>query len=245
MKKLIVIPTYNERENIKRILKRVMAVDPAVEVLVVDDGSPDGTAGIVETIMQNEPRIHILNRTEKGGLGPAYIAGFKWALQRDYEMIMEMDADLSHRPRYLPRFFQAIDETDIVVGSRWMPGGRIANWPIQRVMLSRMASLYCKLILWVPVSDMTAGFVAYRRHVLEALDLDQVRSDGYSFQIEMKYKALKRGFKIREIPITFTDRKEGQSKISRHIVFEALMRVWVLKFSCKDTAPRLKAQSAS
>lgn len=245
MKKLIIIPTYNERENIQRILKRVMAVDPAVEVLVVDDGSPDGTAAIVDTIIEREPRVHILNRTEKGGLGPAYIAGFKWALERDYEMIMEMDADLSHRPRYLPRFFQSIEDTDIVVGSRWMPGGRIANWPMQRVMLSRMASLYCKLILWVPVCDMTAGFVAYRRHVLEALDLDQVRSDGYSFQIEMKYKALKQGFKIKEIPITFTDRKEGQSKISRHIVFEALMRVWVLKFSRKIKTPSIQAGSIS
>lgn len=237
MKTLIVVPTYNERENIERLLDRVLAVADAIEVLVVDDNSPDGTAAAVAAYMQKNSRVHILNRPGKQGLGPAYIAGFRWALARDYDVIMEMDADLSHRPRYLPAFLETIQRCDIAVGSRWVRGGKIANWPFHRVWLSRMASLYSRLILGIHVRDMTAGFIAYRRQVLENLNLETIRADGYSFQIEMKYRAYQRGYKICEIPITFTDRRIGQSKISRRIVFEALLLVWFLRFSPKPAAP--------
>ncbi len=234
MKTLIVIPTYNEKDNILRLLERVLKIDSGLEVLVVDDNSPDGTAGLVEQFRRKHPRVHLLNRPQKQGIGPAYIAGFKWGLARPYDAFMEMDADLSHRPRYLPKFLENIKKFDLVVGSRWMKGGRIANWPLSRVLLSRMASLYCKLILWVPVADMTAGFVCYRRSVLEGVNLDGIHSDGYCFQIEMKYRALLKGFTIKEIPILFTDRRVGSSKISRRIVFEALLVTWLLRFKKRN-----------
>lgn len=231
MKILIVIPTYNEAENIARLLGRLMNVSPDIHVLVVDDNSPDGTGKLVEVFSQSNQRIHILHRQKKQGLGPAYLAGFKWGLARDYDAFMEMDADLSHRPRYLGAFFEKLKEADLVIGSRWIKGGRIANWPITRVLLSRMASVYCQLVLGVRIHDMTAGYKCYRRRVLETIDLDSVHSDGYSFQIEMKYRALLLGFKLSEIPILFTDRKAGDSKISRRIVFEALFLTWMLKFA--------------
>lgn len=230
MKILIVIPTYNECDNIERLLGRILNVDPGIEVLVVDDNSPDGTGQLVESLTKNYPRVHLLKRPGKQGLGPAYIAGFRWGLARDYQFFMEMDADLSHRPRYIPRFLEHIKNFDVVIGSRWVRGGGIANWPLTRVLLSRMASLYSRLILGIPVNDLTAGFICYRRAVLERLPLDQLHSDGYSFQIEMKYRAWKMGFKLFEFPIWFTDRKAGDSKISKRIVIEALKIVWLLRF---------------
>ena len=229
MKFLIVIPTYNEIDNIERLLGRLMNVSPDIEVLVVDDGSPDGTGALVKGFTATHSRIHLLERTEKNGIGPAYIAGFKWALERDYEAIIEMDADLSHRPRYLPKFFKEIKNYDMVVGSRWMPGGRIANWPVSRVILSRLANIYCKWILQVPIYDMTGGFVCYRRALLESIDFNAIKSDGYSFQIEMKFRALCLKYRLFETPITFTDRKAGSSKISKKIVYEALFMVLYLK----------------
>lgn len=231
MKPLIIIPTYNEKDNIPRLLGRLMNIRPELHVLIVDDNSPDGTANIVKELMENHHRIHLLERAQKAGIGPAYIAGFKWGLDKNFDVFIEMDADLSHRPRYLPRFLDLLKDADVVAGSRWMKGGGIANWPMRRVLLSRGASLYCKLIMGVPIYDMTGGYIAYRRHVLETIDLDDVRSDGYCFQIEMKYRSLKAGFKVIETPIMFTDRKAGDSKISRRIVYEALWRVWVLRFS--------------
>ncbi len=231
MKILIVIPTYNEKENIERLLGRLLNLRQDLEILVVDDNSPDGTGQLVESFTRKEPRIHLLKRATKQGIGPAYIAGFKWALARDYDFIMEMDADLSHRPRYLPQFFEAAKKYDVVAGSRWTRGGRIANWPFIRLVLSRSANIYSKWVLGTWVDDLTGGFTGYRRKVLETLDLDNIHSDGYCFQIEMKYRALKKNFSLVEIPILFTDRKAGDSKISRRIIFEALIMVWFLRFN--------------
>lgn len=233
MKILVVIPTYNEKENIEKLLGRLLNVDPGIDALVVDDNSPDGTGELVEQLTRNYPRVHLLKRPGKQGLGPAYIAGFKWGLQRDYDAFMEMDADLSHRPRYVPTFLKEIQSHDMVIGSRWVRGGGIANWPLHRVILSRVASLYSRIILGIPVYDLTAGFICYRRQVLENLPLNELHSDGYSFQIEMKYRAWRRGFKLKEFPIWFTDRKAGDSKISRRIVLEALKIVWLLRFSIR------------
>lgn len=229
MKILICVPTYNERGNIARLLGRLLNIRPDIDILVIDDNSPDGTGEMVEGFSKQSPRIKLLRREKKRGIGPAYVAGFRWGLERGYDVFVEMDADLSHRPRYLPKFFEAIERYDLVVGSRWMKGGRIANWAFRRILLSRLANIYCRWVLQVPVFDMTAGFVCYRREVLERLDLTRIHSDGYSFQIEMKYRALQHGFKLLEIPIAFTNRKDGNSKISRRIVFEALLMVWVLK----------------
>ncbi len=230
MKVLIIIPTYNEKDNIQKLLGRLINMRPDLEMLVVDDNSPDGTGKIVKEIAQKEPRVHLLERAEKNGIGPAYIAGFKWGLTHGYDILIEMDADLSHRPRYIPKFLELLQTHDVAAGSRWMKGGGIANWPMSRVLLSRWANVYTKLILGVPVHDMTGGYTAYRREVLESIDLDDVRSDGYCFQIEMKFRCLKRGFKVAETPIFFTDRRAGSSKISRRIVYEALFMVWYLKF---------------
>ena len=242
MKPLIVIPTYNERENIPKLLSRLLGMDPVIEVLVVDDNSPDGTAKLVEEYAQNTSRIHLLERPKKCGIGPAYIAGFQWALQQEYDVIMEMDADLSHDPVYVPQFFVALQTCDVVVGSRWVKGGRLADWPFSRVLLSRLANLYSQGVLNVRIRDWTAGFVAYRRAVLEAINLEEIHSDGYSFQIEMKFRSLKNGFRVHEIPITFTDRKAGESKISRRIVLEALLMVVYLRLIEKRLVePRGKA----
>lgn len=231
MKPLIIIPTYNEKENISKLLGRLLNLDPNLEMLVVDDNSPDGTGDIVKEHTENHPRIHLLSRRKKDGLGQAYRAGFKWGLERDYDVMIEMDADLSHRPRYIPKFLETLKKYDVAVGSRWVPGGGVANWGIDRILLSRCASLYARTILGVSVRDLTAGFVGYRREFLKNLNLDAIQSDGYSFQIEMKYRALRNGFSVKEFPIRFTDRKYGKSKISRHIVLEALAVVWILRFS--------------
>lgn len=230
MKILVVTPTYNERENMPVLLKSVLNVRPEIEILVVDDQSPDGTGALVRTWAQTQPRIHLLEREKKMGLGTAYRDGFRWGLSRDYDLFIEMDADMSHRPHYLPCFLKSITACDVAVGSRWIKGGGIVRWPFYRVMLSRCAGLYCKLILGVPVDDMTSGYVCYRRAVLEKIGMDTIHSDGYCFQIEMKYRVFQAGFVIREIPILFTNRTIGRSKISRRILFEALLKVWQLRF---------------
>ena len=225
--RLVIIPTYDERENIETVLGRVFVLDPPFDVLVVDDGSPDGTAGIVKDLQAHWPgRLHLLERQGKQGLGTAYIAGFKWALQREYAFIFEMDADLSHDPDDLLRLYQACAEgADMSVGSRYVKGGQVKDWSWDRVLISYFASLYVRIVLWLGVRDTTAGFVCYRRKVLETIDLDDVRFIGYAFQIEMKYRTKLHGFSIREVPITFVDRVKGRSKMSMNIFQEAFWGV--------------------
>ena len=228
---LVIIPTYNEKENIRSILDLVVAQAPNVEVLVVDDNSPDGTATIVETMAKADSRLHLLSRPGKLGLGTAYIAGFKWGLARAYSCLIEMDADFSHDPHEIPNMLKAIQDADLVLGSRYINGVRVVNWPLRRLFLSKGASYYVRLITGLPVTDPTGGFKCFRRQVLESIDLNQVRSNGYAFQVEMTYKAWMAGFRVREIPITFVDRYAGRSKMSGHIVREALWMVWALTVS--------------
>ncbi len=231
MKKLVIIPTYNEKENIENITRKVFSLPGDFHLLVVDDGSPDGTANIVKRLQQEfGDRLFILERSGKLGLGTAYIAGFKWALQRDYEYVFEMDADFSHDPEDLNRLYDACAKgADVVVGSRYTKGGRVVNWPWDRIFISKGGALYTKMILWMPVNDPTAGFVCYSRKVLSTIPLDEVHFVGYAFQIEMKYRAWKLGFKIEEVPITFKDRKEGVSKMTSGIVKEAMYGVWKMR----------------
>ena len=228
---LIIIPTYNERENIARIIGMVLSKDPRLEILVVDDGSPDGTGAIVDGIAAEEPRVNILHRPAKRGLGTAYRAGFAWALERDYEYIFEMDADFSHDPAHLPQFLAAIQDADLVLGSRYREGKvTIVNWPIARLLLSYYANVYARGVTGLRLWDLTGGFKCFRRKVLQSIDLSDVRSNGYGFQIEMSFRAWKKGFKIVEIPIVFVDRTEGQSKMSGHIIREAFLIVWRLRW---------------
>ena len=229
---LVVIPTYNEKENIARMIDAVMARPTGFHLLVVDDGSPDGTADVVrEGMKRHEGRVHILERAGKQGLGTAYIAGFRWALENGYETVTEMDADFSHDPADLDRLHARISEgADVAVGSRYVKGGSVVNWPLNRVLLSKYASVYVRLITWMPVHDTTAGFVAWRRSVLETINLDKIRFVGYAFQIEMKFAAWKLGFKVSEVPIAFTDRVEGESKMSSGIFQEAVMGVWKMRW---------------
>jgi dolichol-phosphate mannosyltransferase len=229
---LVIIPMYNERENAEKIIAAALEQDPRVDVLVVDDNSPDGTGAIVEALAAKNPRVHLLKRAGKMGLGTAYIAGFKWGLARDYECLMEMDADFSHDPKEIPNFLAKIDSGfDLVLGSRYKDGIRVVNWPLSRLMLSRGAAIYVRMLTGLPVTDPTGGFKCFHRRVLEAINLDEVRSNGYAFQIEMSHKAWMRGFRIGEIPITFTDRYAGHSKMSKKIVREAVWRVWALAIS--------------
>ena len=226
--RLVIIPTYNEKENIQAILEHVIGLEGGFDVLVVDDGSPDGTGSIVKAAMAKAPgRIHILERSGKLGLGTAYIAGFKWAIAQGYQFIFEMDADFSHDPHDLLRLYAACasDGADMSVGSRYVKGGQVKDWSWDRVMLSYCASLYVRMILWLGVRDTTAGFVCYRRHVLEALPLDEVKFVGYAFQIEMKYRVRLAGFRIAEVPITFVDRLKGKSKMNSGIFKEAILGV--------------------
>ena len=230
MKSLVIIPTYNERDNIQNILSAILNLKvDGLNILVVDDNSPDATAEIVEAMARLHPEIHILKRMGKLGLGTAYVAGFKYALEQDYEYIFEMDADFSHDPKDVPRLLQSSEKYDVSIGSRYSQGVNVVNWPLRRLLLSMGASLYTRLITGLPVRDCTAGFVCYRRHVLQAIDLDNVKSDGYSFQIEMKFKAWKKGFSLGETPIVFIDRRYGESKMSKKIVKEAYLMVWKLK----------------
>jgi len=228
---LVIIPTYNERENIRRIVDSVLRQDGRLEVLIVDDGSPDGTGQIVAELEAGDQRVHLLERAKKMGLGTAYIAGFRWALERDYQYVLEMDADFSHDPSHLPQFLRAIENADLVLGSRYQQGRvTVVNWPISRLILSYSANLYARGVTGLPVWDATGGFKCFRRSVLEAIDLSQVRSNGYAFQIEMSFRAWKRGFRIAEIPIVFVDRTEGTSKMSNSIVREAIWMVWRLRW---------------
>ncbi|HTN45556.1 MAG TPA: polyprenol monophosphomannose synthase [Flavipsychrobacter sp.] len=231
MDKLVIIPTYNEKENIEKILRKVFSLQGDFHVLIVDDGSPDGTASIVKSLQQEfSGQLHIVERTGKQGLGTAYIFGFKWALAHHYDYIFEMDADFSHNPEDLPRLYEACKNgADMSVGSRYVRGGKVVNWPADRVFISKGASIYTRVITFIPVRDTTAGFVCYKRKVLETIPLDKVRFIGYAFQIEMKYRAWKLGFKIKEVPITFVDRKEGVSKMSKGIVKEAIFGVWKMR----------------
>jgi dolichol-phosphate mannosyltransferase len=225
---LVIIPTYNERENARGIVALTLAQSPALEVLVVDDNSPDGTAAIVEELQRSEPRAHLLKRPGKLGLGTAYIEGFKWGLARGYDFLLEMDADFSHDPREIPNFLRAMTDADLVLGSRYINGIRVINWPLSRLMLSKAAACYVQAVTGLPVADPTGGFKCFRREVLTAMDLDSIRSNGYAFQIEMTYKAWMNGFRVREIPITFTERFAGRSKMSGRIVREAVWMVWAM-----------------
>jgi dolichol-phosphate mannosyltransferase len=227
---LVIVPTYNERENIERLVRAVLSLPLDVHVLVVDDNSPDGTGRFVEEWTAREPRLHVLHRPGKRGLGGAYITGFNWALANtDARYLFEMDADFSHDPRAIPRFLDRIRDADLVVGSRYVRGVTVVNWPLSRLVLSITANVYTRLITGMPLHDATAGFKCFRRAVVEALPLDRIKSDGYSFQIEMHFHVWKRGFRIVEMPIIFTDRLVGQSKMSRRIVWEAAFMVWKLR----------------
>ena len=229
MKTLVIIPTYNESENVERIVPLVMEKDPSIHVLIVDDNSPDGTGRIADEMAKKDGRISVIHREKKSGLGTAYIAGFRFALGKDFDYIFEMDCDFSHDPKYVPHFLKAIQEADLVLGSRYIDGVNVINWPMSRLLLSYYANVYSRLVTGLPVKDATGGFKCFRREVLEAIDLDRVKSNGYSFQIEMSFRAWKKGFKIKEIPIIFEDRKVGQSKMSKKIVREAVWMVWKLR----------------
>ncbi|MCB1048474.1 MAG: polyprenol monophosphomannose synthase [Calditrichaeota bacterium] len=226
---LVIVPTYNEAENIERLAEDVLAQDACIELLVVDDNSPDGTGDIADRLARDSGRVHVLHRAGKLGLGTAYVAGFRWAIERGYDYICEMDADFSHDPRVLPVFLKTIGEADLVIGSRYVTGVNVVNWPLSRLLLSYGASMYTRIITGMPVKDPTGGFKCFRRQTLEALDLDRIRSGGYSFQIEVNFKVWRKGLRIQEIPIIFVDRAVGRSKMSKAIVREAVWMVWRLK----------------
>lgn len=229
---LVCIPTYNEADNLEPITQAVLQAEPRVDILVVDDNSPDGTGKIADSLAAKEPRIRVLHREKKEGLGRAYLAAFRWALAEGYEYIIEMDADFSHDPRYLPALLDAAEAgADLVLGSRYVTGGGTVNWGIGRQVISKGGSLYARTILGVGVHDLTGGFKCFNRRVLEGIGLDQVQSTGYAFQIELTYRTLKKGFTVREIPIVFEDRRVGQSKMSRKIFLEALTMVWKLRLT--------------
>jgi dolichol-phosphate mannosyltransferase len=228
---LVCVPTYNEKENVVAIVEAILAAAPEVDVLVIDDNSPDGTGRLADGIATRQPRVHVLHRAGKEGLGKAYLAGFAWALARDYGLVLEMDADFSHDPGYLPAMLEAAREADLVLGSRYVPGGGTVNWGALRKLISRGGSLYARTILGIPIRDLTGGFKCFRREVLEAIDLPTVECSGYAFQIELTYRTIRKGFRIREIPIVFVDRRVGHSKMSRRIVLEALRKVWSIRAS--------------
>jgi dolichol-phosphate mannosyltransferase len=227
---LVCMPTYNERENLPSILEELLRTAP-VDVLVIDDGSPDGTGRVAELIAESEPRVRVLQRGAKLGLGTAYVAGFKHGLAEGYTRILEMDADFSHQPRYVPLLLRAAEHTDLALGSRYIEGGGIENWGLVRRALSKGGSVYARTILGMPIRDLTGGFKCFRREVLEAIDLERVTTTGYAFQIELTYRAWQLGFRIQEIPIIFYERAHGRSKMSRDIVAEAVHKVWRLRFS--------------
>jgi dolichol-phosphate mannosyltransferase len=229
-KALVIIPTYNELTNLQLIVPLVLGQDPRLDVLVVDDNSPDGTGKAADEIAARDRRVHVLHRSGKLGLGTAYLAGFRWALERDYEYVFEMDADFSHDPAHLPEFLAAVEDADLVLGSRYL-GGRVTvvNWPMPRLLLSYFANIYARIVTGVHLGDATGGFKCFRRRVLEAIDLQAVHSNGYAFQIEMSTRAARKGFRIKEIPIVFVDRTDGVSKMSKAIVREAVWMVWRLR----------------
>lgn len=234
---IIVIPTYNEIDNIEVILAKVFALDLDVDILIVDDNSPDGTYAKVQEFIdakKYDGRLHLLIRQKKEGLGKAYIEGFKWCLARDYAFVIEMDADLSHDPKYLPSFIDNIKEYDLVIGSRYVKGGGVVNWSLLRKFISFGGSTYARMILGISIKDVTGGFKCFRREVLEAIDLDNIMSAGYAFQIEMNYRTILKGFRVKEVPIIFEDRVAGKSKMSKKIFVEALLNVVTLRLHKKD-----------
>ena len=230
MKALVIIPTYNEIENIERMLRTVLSLREDLDILIMDDGSPDGTGNVVKGMQLEDPRIHLIERPGKMGLGSAYVTGFKFALKEGYDFILEMDADFSHNPQDILRLLEAAQKHDLVIGSRYCQGVNIINWPIKRLLISYFASKYVRLITGMPIKDPTGGFKCFNRKVLEAIDLSKILSDGYAFQIEMNFRAWSKGFRVKEIPIVFTERLNGVSKMSRHIVWEAAWMVWHLQF---------------
>lgn len=228
---LVIVPTYNEGENVTRIVPLILAQDARLDVLVVDDNSPDGTGRLADALAEADPRVHVLHRPGKQGLGKAYLAGFRWALERDYAYIFEMDADFSHDPRHLPEFLAAVQHADVVLGSRYRDGKvTVVNWPMTRLILSYGANIYARAVTGLRLGDATGGFKCFRREVLQSIPLDEVRSNGYAFQIEMSFRAWKRNFRIAEIPIVFHDRTEGESKMSKRIIREAIWMVWRLRW---------------
>ncbi len=229
---LVVVPTYNERENLPRLVPLILGQDERLDVLIIDDASPDGTGETADRIAADEPRLHVLHREGKLGLGTAYIEGFRWALAHGYDAVFEMDADFSHDPSHLPEFLDALRDYDVVLGSRYLHGRvTVINWPMSRLLLSWFANQYARVITRLPVSDATSGFKCFRRKALEGIDLERVGSEGYSFQIEMSLRAWRKGFSLGEIPIVFADRDLGESKMSNRIIFEAVWRVWTLRFT--------------
>ncbi len=228
---LVIIPTYDERENLPRIIPLVLEQDERLDVLVIDDGSPDGTGAMADEIAARNPRVHVIHRAGKLGLGTAYIAGFRWGIERGYDWLFEMDADFSHDPAHLPQFIAELGTHDVVLGSRYL-GGRVTvvNWPIARLLLSYFANVYARKVTGLPVADATGGYKAFRRPVLEEVDLDRIESNGYSFQIEISMRAWRKGFRVCEIPIVFVDRTQGESKMSKKIIREAVWRVWKLRW---------------
>ena len=229
MKALVIIPTYNEIENIERMLRLVPTLHEDLDVLIIDDGSPDGTAAVVKQMKEQDSRIHLIERKGKQGLGSAYVTGFKYAIKNGYDYVLEMDADFSHNPHDIPRLIEAAQKYDLVIGSRYSNGVNIVNWPIKRLLISYFASKYVRIITGMPVKDPTGGFKCFKRQTLEAIDLDKIHSGGYSFQVEMNYRAWCKGFRIKEIPIIFTERMNGVSKMSKAIVWEAAWMIWYLR----------------
>ncbi len=229
MKALVIVPTYNEADNIPELVPKVLEQDPGIEMLVVDDNSADGTGKLVDELIENEPRLHVLHRPRKMGLGSAYVAGFRYALERGYDLVFEMDADFSHDPDSLPTFLEAIQDADLVVGSRYLNGVTVVNWPLSRLILSYGANLYTRIITGMPLKDATGGFKCFRRTTIEKLDLSGVNSDGYGFQIEINFKVWRKGLRVVEIPIIFEDRRVGISKMNNKIVWEAMWLVWKLR----------------
>ncbi|MFH2035115.1 MAG: polyprenol monophosphomannose synthase [Candidatus Zixiibacteriota bacterium] len=227
---LIIFPTYNEKENIEKIVAVVLPLDPRINVLIVDDSSPDGTGEIADKMAASDSRINVLHRKNKEGLGRAYIAGFEWGIKEKYDFLFEMDADFSHGPEFIKDFLIAIKDADLVLGSRYISGVNVVNWPMSRLLLSYFANVYSRIVTGMPVRDATGGFKCFRREVLEAIDLDAIKSNGYTFQIEVSMRVWKKGFRIKEIPIVFTDRQEGASKMSKKIIREAIWMVWYLRF---------------
>ena len=229
MKSLIIVPTYNELENIRRLLPELMALGPDIRVLVVDDNSPDGTGKLADKMAAENERITVLHRPKKLGLGSAYVAGFMYAIQQDVDCVFEMDADFSHDPAMIPKFIEEIASCDVVIGSRYISGINVVNWPMSRLLLSYFANIYTRVITGMTIRDTTSGFKCFRREVLEHIDLDSVRSDGYAFQIEMNFRCWRKGYRMREIPIIFVDRRSGTSKLSQGVINEAVWIVWWLR----------------
>jgi dolichol-phosphate mannosyltransferase len=244
MRTLIVIPTYNEIENIKKLVTEIFQqVDAQTHVLICDDNSPDGTGDLADVLAESNPRVHVIHRPRKMGLGTAYVAGFRYALDNGYDVVFEMDSDFSHDPKYLPLFQQEIEKCDAVIGSRYVAGGGVLNWGLGRRILSRGGSVYARMLLGMPFQDLTGGFNCWRRSVIEAIGPGALKSDGYAFQIEMKYKAFKKGFRIKEIPIVFEDRYLGQSKMNKKIVVEAMYRVLLMRLDDMPLRKLLPRQS--